>query len=444
MPPRNSRSDRHSRSTGRSSSRPTVRRTGSSPRSASRNEMGRYSRYSSESRSYPRDNRSAHRRTSADASSGAGQYSRSNSSYSHAATKKRGRGKKIAIAIVAVLAVALIGGGTAMALYIGGINDSLRGDLSDEELQAIDSQLSNTELHEPFYMLLMGSDIRDGQSQSESRSDTNILCRVDAENNQVTMLSILRDTAIDLDDYGIVKFNAAYSYEGPAGVIREASELCGVKIAHYAEVNFGNLEALVDAVGGVDIEVDVTINDPDADNSSWDPTSEPVILEPGMHHLNGREALVFARSRAFPDGDYTRTRHQRQLVEAIANKVLSLPVTELPGVVEAAAQCVTTDLTVTDIITLAQMFSENEGDMTLYSEVIPSTAEYVNGVSYVFADTDDLSAMMEIIKEGGDPSSLYGTDEDESTDTSSATDATSSGGYSSSYGSGSASSYDYG
>ena len=408
MSPRNSRTDRHSRSAGRSSKAPRRRSARDSVSgNQSRNELGRYSRYASK-RPYAHDSNVGQiRRVGTPAGgSGTGQYSRSSAAYSHASAKKKGRGRKVAIAVVAALVVVLVGCGTAMAFYINGINSTLRGDLSDDQMAAIDSQLVNTDLSKPFYMLLMGSDIRDGQSQAESRSDTNILVRVDAEHNQVTMLSILRDTAIELDGHGIVKFNAAYSYDGAAGIIREASQLCGVEISHYAEVNFANLEALVDAVGGVDIDVQERIDDPDADNTSWDPNARRVILEKGMQHLDGWEALVFARSRAFVDGDYTRTAHQRQLVEAIANKVLSLPVPELPGGIEAAAQCVTTDLSVTDIINLAQMFADDDGDMTIYSAVMPSTAEYVTGISYVFADTDELTEMMEVIDEGGDPSTL--------------------------------------
>ena len=130
-----------------------------------------------------------------------------------------------------------------------------------------------------------------------------------------------------------------------------------------------------------------------------------VVIEEGMQHLNGEAALVYARTRQYADGDYTRTQHQRNLVQAIVNKVLSLPPTELPGVIQAAAQCVTTDLTVTDIISLAQQFQDNDSadGMTVYSAVIPSTAEYVNGISYVFADIDKLADMMETIDSGGNP-----------------------------------------
>ena len=380
--------------------------------------MGRYSRYSSDSRPYPGDSRSSARQSmgacqmGSASADGAGAYSRNSSAYSHSSAKRKsGRGKKIAIGVAIALVVALVGCGTALALYIGGINDKITtGNKTEDQLNAIDEQLVSADLNKPFYMMLIGSDIREGQSQSESRSDTNILVRVDGSKNQVTMVSIPRDTAIDIDGHGVSKFNNAYTYDGAAGVIREASELCGVEIAHYAEVNFGNLVSLVDAVGGVDVEVEQRIDDTDADGSTGIPGAERIIIEEGLQHLDGDAALVFARSRAYADGDFTRTQNQRKLIQAIVDKVLSLPVTELPGVIEAAAQSVTTDLSVTDIINLAQQF-QDEGDMVMYSAMVPSVAQYVNGISYVFTDTGQLAEMMKVVEEGGDPSGITVSDE---------------------------------
>lgn len=413
MASRNERPSGSRRSAGRRTNRPSVRTSRSS-----RNEMGRYSRYSSDSRPYPGDSRSSARQSmggrqmGSASADGAGAYSRNSSAYSHSSAKRKsGRGKKIAIGVAIALVVALVGCGTALALYIGGINDKITtGNKTEDQLNAIDEQLVSADLDKPFYMMLIGSDIREGQSQSESRSDTNILVRVDGSKNQVTMVSIPRDTAIDIDGHGVSKFNNAYTYDGAAGVIREASELCGVEIAHYAEVNFGNLVSLVDAVGGVDVEVEQRIDDTDADGSTGIPGAERIIIEEGLQHLDGDAALVFARSRAYADGDFTRTQNQRKLIQAIVDKVLSLPVTELPGVIEAAAQSVTTDLSVTDIINLAQQF-QDEGDMVMYSAMVPSVAQYVNGTSYVFTDTGQLAEMMKVVEEGGDPSGITVSDE---------------------------------
>lgn len=340
---------------------------------------------------------------------GAAQYSRSNPAYSSQRKRKSGKGKKIAIGVCCALVVALVGCGTAFAVWFNNINAQLNtGDKSSEELESINEQLVSASYDEPFNMLLIGSDKREGHDEDGARSDTNIVVRVDPVNNQATLVSIPRDTMIDIDGYGTNKFNAAYNYGGAAATIREASQLTGVGISHYAEVNFDALVDLVDAVGGVDVQVDERVDDPDADGTTDNPDWEHIIIEPGLQHLNGDQALTFARSRAYVDGDFTRTANQRKLIEALVDKVLALPVTEMPGVIQAAAQCVTTDLKVSDIISLAQQF-KNGGDLTMYSAMLPSITGYVDGVSYVFADEDKVTEMMQVVESGGDPSGITGS-----------------------------------
>lgn len=337
----------------------------------------------------------------------AGKYSRDN--YVYAARRKRGRGKKIAIGVIVAVLVVVIGAGTAAGLYLKGINDQLnRGDKSDSEISAIDKVLTgfkNKAFNQPFYVMLIGTDETEDSQEETHRSDTNIVVRVDPTKNQATMVSIPRDTKIDITGHGTNKFNAAYAFDGAAGAIREANELLGVDISHYAEVNFGKLKELVDAVGGVDVEVPEMVDDPDADGTSAHPEWPRVIIEPGLQHLDGNQALVFARSRNYVDGDFTRTANQRTLIKAIVDKVLALPVTELPGVIQAAAQCVTTDLTVTDIVSLAQQFKDGD-DLAIFSAMVPSTTATIDGVSYVINDAASTKEMMKVVEEGGDPSGI--------------------------------------
>ena len=363
--------------------------------------------------------------------SAASQYSRTNPNYTAASSKRASRGKKIALCVVAAVLVAVIGTGTAFALYINSINDQLNhGTKTQEELNAITDVLApktSSNFTEPFYMMLIGSDRRVGDDSMGARSDTNIVVRVDPTQNLVTMVSIPRDTCIEIDGYGQNKFNAAYNYGGAAATIREASELCNIEISHYAEVNFEELVALVDAVGGVDVEVDERIDDPDAGS---------IVIEEGTQHLDGEAALVFARSRAYVDGDFTRTANQRKLIMALVEKVLALPVTDLPGVIQSAAQCVTTDLSVSDILSLAQQFKD-EGDLTIYSAMVPSTTGYIGEVSYVFTDEAALKEMMEVVEAGEDPSGIV------SSGVVSTPGASSSSSGTSSSSSGGSSTYDY-
>lgn len=323
----------------------------------------------------------------------ASDHSRGSAKYSvKASKKKRGRGKKIALVVCLVLAMLLIGGGVAVAKYIDSLNAEMTIE-DPEEAQAIEAALTPTVSNEPFYAMIIGSDTRN--DDEGARSDTNIVARVDLQSGTITLISIPRDTAINLEGYGTVKFNAAYDAGGAAGAIKAAEQLLGIKISHYAEVDFDGVVNLVDAMGGVTVDVPMAIEDADAGGS----------VPQGTQTLDGEHALIFARSRSYVSGDFQRTTCQRLLVEAMMNKVMTMPATDLPGVITQAAKCVTTDMKVTDIIGYAQSF-QKLGKVTMYSAMVPSTTAEQNSVSYVVCDTKTLKKMMEVVEAGGDPSTV--------------------------------------
>lgn len=336
----------------------------------------------------------AHMQTAAD-------YARDASAYRNAINRVSGRKKKLAIAasIAGAVILALI---IAVIVYLAFIGDQLnRGDKSDDELSAIDEALGGykSNFDEPFYMLLIGSDARPGETFS--RSDTNIVARVDPIKEQLTLLSIPRDTKIEIDGHGTQKFNAAYAFGKVPGVIHETEELLDIEISHYAEVSFLELKGLVDAVGGVTVDVEARIDDPHCDDGD----GNHYVIEKGTQTLAGGEALTFARSRHYANGDFTRTSNQRKLIEAIINKVLSSPVSSIPGIVSAGAKCVTTDLKLMDIIGLAQQFANN-GDIVMYNAMLPSYTQNINGISFVINDEEKTAEMMDLFKAGLDPSGI--------------------------------------
>ena len=414
-----SRNSRTNRKEARSSRAPQSARAVRSAKAAQSGRIAPYSQASAFSRDAYGDG-SSYRAAYTPGSQGSGangayarqtaasQYSRNNPSYS-AARKKAGRGKKIALGVIIAILVVAVGGGSAFALWKNSVNEKLiKGNKSDEEIMAINDALKpekDMTFTEPFYMILIGTDEAEDSTEDMHRSDTNIVVRIDPAKNQATMVSIPRDTKIDIDGYGTNKFNAAYAYGGAAGTIREANQLLGIEISHYAEVNFGKLKELVDAVGGVDVEVTERVDDPDADGTTAHPEWPRVIIEEGEQHLDGNQALVFARSRAYPDGDFTRTANQRKLIMAIVNKVLALNTAELLGAVQAAANCVTTDLAVGHIAALAQQF-QDDGDLTIYSAMVPSTTAMIGDVSYVINDPVATKEMMKLVEAGEDPSSV--------------------------------------
>ena len=384
--------------------------------------------------SYSRSNYGSGAHAAAGAGTSTNPYSRNSGQYSSRRNRKMSVGGKVAVAICAVLVAIVAGCGTAAGLYLNSVNSNLQSGYDEEQQMAIkDSLVQTSNYNEPFYVLLIGTDRRKNNPSMGARSDTNVLCRVDATKGQVTMMSIPRDTKITYKG-STMKFNAAYTVaNGASGAIEAATELTGVKIAHYAEVSFTDLRNLVDAIGGIEVDVPYKIEDEKAGSS---------VIEKGKQTLNGRQALTFARSRQYADGDFTRTSNQRIVIEAMVKKVMSLPATELLGVVQNASQCVTTDMSVMDIYSLATQFM-NVGlkKLKIYSCMAPSTTGMENGVSWVFSDTQGLQNMIELMDAGKDPNkattsgatgSALATSSDDSDDDSSSSSSSSSSSKSSS------------
>lgn len=328
----------------------------------------------------------------------ASQYSRNSANY-HSKSKGSSKAKT---AIVVVIFVALIAAVAGLAYYVikQTEKDTVNADLhklDDVTMEAIDNALTgSTSFEEPFTILLLGSDARSDDPDMGARTDTNILVRVDPFTNTISMMSIPRDTMIEIPGVGTAKFNAAYSYGGPSGTIQAVTNLTGIVPDHYAEINFEGLVDLIDAIGGIDVYVDERIDDPDAG---------PYVIEEGEQHLDGTLALEFSRSRAYADGDYTRQRNQRKVIDAIIHKGLEAPATDLAGLIQASTKFLTTDsaMDFDFIFSLAELIRHNNDyPVTIYSANIPSYTDMIDGVSYVIADDAGVAEMCRIFMEGGD------------------------------------------
>lgn len=326
----------------------------------------------------------------------AGDFSRNAQAY-HAAANKKSKGKKALIVVLCSILAVLLFAGTAFALYVMDVSNKLnKGGKSDDELMAINEALNyKSNFNEVFYMLLVGTDARPDEGEM-CRSDVNIVARIDPINNEVSLLSIPRDTKITIEGHGTQKFNAAYAFDKIPGVIKATEELLDVPISHYAEVNFTDLKELVNAVGGITVDVEGKIDDEHCDDGD----GQHYVLEPGVQKLNGGQALTYARSRySFARGDFARSDHQRQVIEGIVNEVTSAPITDIPTIVQAAANCVTTDIGIIDIIGLAQQFADAD-EIVMHNAMVPSYTQNINGISFVVTDDAKLKEMLELFKEG--------------------------------------------
>lgn len=310
----------------------------------------------------------------------------------------KARNRALAVLGVLVAIFAIVSG--AFALYLHSL-DSAMGFKSQEDKDSMRAAMLKTnpveDKSQAFYMLVLGSDAR--VNDATSRSDVMILLRVDPTNGKITMVSIPRDTKVEIEGHGTQKINAAYAFGGAAGAVTAVSQFAGVPILHYAEVHFSDeLEQLVDDLGGVWVDVPVSNNQTGASNTGQK-------LNSGYQLLNGSQALAFARERyGYTRGDFQRADNQKLVAQAIVKQVLDQQPTELPGTIQELAGCVTTDLSVSDIASLAQQFQST--GVTFYSATVPSTTQTIDGVSYTITVQDKWDEMMGLVNQGKDPSAV--------------------------------------
>ncbi len=272
-----------------------------------------------------------------------------------------------------------------------------------EEAEAIAAALTPPEVasardsHEPIWVLLLGSDARPGESAA--RADSIILARLDPDNKKVTMLSVPRDTRVQIPGHGINKLNAATAYGGSALMIRTLQELTGLPIDHYLKIDFEGFKQGVDAMGGIRMDIERSIYDPQA----ADHVKSASRIDSGAQIDDGAKALTFVRGHARSGEACTRIRNQQKfLSEFISQAVEPSKITQLPNIASSVATHLDTDMSVRELVDLAQMFKGMDHD-SMVGYTIPSSTGTIGGVSYVLPDEKALEALVDAIKRGETP-----------------------------------------
>lgn len=308
--------------------------------------------------------------------------------------RKKHKALKVVIIVLVVLLVLCAGIGIAAALYLNSIGNSMA--INEEERAQLQESLTETSGDEPYYALLLGSDAR--ENDTASRSDTIILARIDPSKARVTLVSIPRDTKVEIPGHGTQKINAAYAFGGAAGAVDAVSDFAGVDISHYVEIHFDELEKVVDDLGGIWVDVPVSNNQTGSSNTG-------TSIRAGEQLMDGETALAFARERyGYNEGDFQRAENQRLVVQAIANKIMTLSPAELPGTIQSLAGSISTDYELGDLVSLAQTFQEAYPYVSFYSCMTPSTTQTIGGVSYTITLEDEWEQMMAKVDAGEDPS----------------------------------------
>ena len=281
-----------------------------------------------------------------------------------------------AISIILAIIVVIVGGA-----YIY-INKTLN---KVEKVEVNTDNIGlNTETKEEFKEIrniaLLGIDSRD--DDLVGRSDSIMILTLDNVHEKIKLTSIMRDSYVNIEGYGMDKINHAYAYGGPELALKTLNENFDLNISEVMVVNFNSLINIIDKIGGVNIN----IIEEEIPHISG-------IASSGEQLLNGNQALAYSRIRYASGGDYKRTERQRTVVNAIFNKLRNTPLTKYPDLVNDFLPYVQTNMSANKLLGLGDEFS-SLSMKGLEQERFPRDGEgegkMIDGIYYLTFDLQNM------------------------------------------------------
>lgn len=242
----------------------------------------------------------------------------------------------------------------------------------------------------PISVLILGVDQGIEGRHDRGNSDTMILATANPQRKQATLTSIPRDLYVDIkgdpdNAYFMSRVNAAYQVGGNKAASKTVSALLNTPVNYYMEVNMKALQDLVNAVGGVDVDVPFAF-------------TYNTTFHKGKMHLNGKEALDYARMRKEdPRGDYGRQQRQRQIIMSIVKEAMSLKsVNNYRKILRAFSSNVRTNMSFGDMVTLATNYRSVGNNIK--SDYIHGHDAWIGGAAIQVASTKELQRVSDLVR----------------------------------------------
>ena len=300
----------------------------------------------------------------------------------HKNKKKRKWLKYTAIALTAIL---LISG-----VYIISVWKSMQTAIDsmheDHKTDKRETDISLKEKH-PFSVLILGVDERENDV---GRSDTMIVVTVNPDKNSIKMLSIPRDTRVNIAGWsgGEDKINHSYAYGGIDMSIDTVEEFLDIPIDYYIKLNMEGFKDLVDAVGGVTV-----YNDMDLQHGKY-------VFPKGEITLNGEEALVYSRIRyEDPRGDFGRQKRQKDIMQAILNEGASISTLwNYDDIFGALSKNIKTNLTFNEMVEIQAGYKSTVKNLEQYN-FEKGSGGFLGNIWYYFPDEQEVLDFQHMLKE---------------------------------------------
>lgn len=264
---------------------------------------------------------------------------------------KKGGNKKIAIAVVIIIVIIL----GIIAGFIYNKVSKVNFVKIDEGNLAIENKTGYRNI------ALLGVDTRDMNSLDGSRSDAIIIVSINEQTKNVNLISVYRDSYVDVQGHGLTKVTHAYAYGGPELALNTLNRNLDLDISEFVTVNFEIVADVVDLVGGIDIDIDKS--ELSQMNKYIEDTSKNVgrkankITSVGKQHLDGIQAVTYARIRKTAGGDYKRTERMRTVLTEVFEKAKKMDAGKLNELANKVLPQVQTNIGLSEVISLIPTIS---------------------------------------------------------------------------------------
>ena len=314
--------------------------------------------------------------------------------------KRRRRKKKSAVKILAVICIILV---CVISLGVAGysyaysiINKVERTPLETEEPEELN--ITTSEYDGIKNIALLGIDTR--VDNTSGRSDAVIILSIDKKHNKIKMISVARDSYVDIDGHNKDKLTHAYAYGKSTLAVKTLNKNFNLEITDYVTVNFHGFSRIIDYIGGVEVEVDQ--KEKDHLNSYVIPKLVKagfkcdLIERTGMQKLTGTQALCYSRIRKI-DGDIERGNRQKEVLAAMFERVKDMNVAKLPKIAEMVFSECQTSLSSSDIMNMGLWAISSKPEMenmSIPNDNVKGKGQTIRGVWYYVYDIEAAAAEM--------------------------------------------------
>lgn len=266
--------------------------------------------------------------------------------------KRKKKKNKLVIALIIIL-ILLLG---VVFFVINQLDKISTHDIKKEDITIND--IKNDDIKGYTNIAIFGVDSRANELTKNTRSDSIIIASINNKTKDVKLVSLYRDTYVNIEGHGYSKLNSAYAKGGPELAISTINRNFDLDVTDFVTVNFSAVTNIVDALGGVEIDIKQDeikeVNRYTKDVAKINGTKAKQIKKPGKQTLDGTQATAYSRVRYTSGNDFRRTERQRTVIYAAMNKAKSSGIPALYALTQEILPQVYTSLKTTDILSLAK------------------------------------------------------------------------------------------